>query len=124
MIDQYVAGSPPEGWPIWCERQIREADFVICICTKTFWNRVEGYEKPGQGMGVGWESQLMAQQLYDAGRDEKYIPALFSSGDADFIPLRLRGASRVDLSVPAEFGELCRLITKQPRVQTPKLKDN
>jgi len=27
IIDQYE--SPPEGWPIWMERQFDEADFVL-----------------------------------------------------------------------------------------------
>ncbi len=31
MIDQYVP-FPPEGWPAWCEAQIRKAAFVpMCV---------------------------------------------------------------------------------------------
>jgi hypothetical protein len=35
MIDQYEQ-SPPEGWPAWCEAQIRKADFVLMVCTETY----------------------------------------------------------------------------------------
>ncbi len=32
-IDQYET-SPPQGWPRWCDKQVREADFVLVVCTK------------------------------------------------------------------------------------------
>jgi hypothetical protein len=33
-IDQYLL-VPPEGWPRWMEKQIRESDFVLMVCTET-----------------------------------------------------------------------------------------
>jgi hypothetical protein len=34
-IDQYLL-VPPEGWPRWMEKQIRESDFVLMVCTETY----------------------------------------------------------------------------------------
>ena len=58
-IDQYNP-APPDGWPLWCERQIEAADFV-------YHRRVKGDEAPGQGLGVVWEARIIRQLLYDAG---------------------------------------------------------
>ena len=33
ILDQYFLGSPDEGWPRWMDRQIRDVDFVLMICT-------------------------------------------------------------------------------------------
>jgi hypothetical protein len=54
-IDQYNA-APPEGWPLWCERQIEAADFVLMLCTESYHRRVGGDEASGQGLGVVWEA--------------------------------------------------------------------
>ena len=35
MIDRYVDG-PSEGWPKWMDRQIRESDYVLIVCTKKY----------------------------------------------------------------------------------------
>ena len=37
MIDQ--GESPPEGWQLWMERQIDEADFVLMVCIATYRRR-------------------------------------------------------------------------------------
>src|SRR5216684_1600876 len=34
-IDQYES-HPPEGWPLWMDRQIREADYVLLVCTEAY----------------------------------------------------------------------------------------
>jgi hypothetical protein len=46
VIDRYVQ-FPPEGWPAWCEAQIRKAGFVLMVCTETYRRRVDGDEAPG-----------------------------------------------------------------------------
>jgi TIR domain len=33
-IDQYVL-VPPEGWPRWMDKQVRDSDFVVMVCTET-----------------------------------------------------------------------------------------
>ncbi len=40
VLDQYEL-SPPEGFPRWMDRQIRAADFVLMICTPTYFTMLE-----------------------------------------------------------------------------------
>jgi hypothetical protein len=63
MIDQYEP-TPSSGWPRWMERQIREADFVLIVCTETYYRRVVGQEEPDKGLGVCWEANLIYNCLY------------------------------------------------------------
>jgi hypothetical protein len=59
-FDQYNA-APPEGWPLWCERQIASADVVLMVCTETYYRRVSGDEERGKGLGVVWEARIIRQ---------------------------------------------------------------
>ena len=43
VLDQYEV-SPPEGWPSWMYRHIRDDDFVLMVCTETYYKRVMGEE--------------------------------------------------------------------------------
>jgi hypothetical protein len=49
-IDLYVL-VPEEGWPLGMERQIRDSNFVLMVCTETYLKRVLGEEQPGKGLG-------------------------------------------------------------------------
>src|SRR2546421_7965942 len=74
ILDQYEV-SPPEGFPRWMDRQIRDADFVLMICTPAYYRRVMGEEKPGLGLGVRWESDLIYQYIYNAGTvNDRFLP--------------------------------------------------
>ena len=76
-LDQYEM-LPPEGWPAWCAKEIREADFVLLVCTETYNRRVNLDEEPGKGHGVLWEGRLIKQQLYDSGSvSGKFVPDSF-----------------------------------------------
>ena len=85
-LDQYEM-SPPEGWPQWMERWIREADWVLMVCTETYLRRVEGRENPGAGHGVRWEGHLSYQHLYDAGTlNTKFIPGVGEAAESSPAP--------------------------------------
>jgi TIR domain len=90
MIDQYVV-VPEEGWPRWMDKQIRDSDFVVMICTETYYKRVMGEEQPGKGFGVRWEGHLIYGEIYRAGTmNTKFVPVLFEGGDPSHVP----GAAR------------------------------
>ena len=90
MIDQYQT-APPEGWQLWMEKQIRDAKFVLLVCTETYHQRVMNEQKPGTGLGVRWEATITYQQLYNAGVvNEKFIPIVFDHGDTKHIPTPLQ----------------------------------
>lgn len=98
IIDQQLF-SPPEGWPRWCRNQVQEAKFVLAVCTKTYRRRYEGKEKPGKGLGAGWEGSAITQKLYEkGGRNEKFIPVVFEPTDVRHIPSELAVATHYNAS--------------------------
>ena len=118
-IDQYGT-SPPDGWPVWCERQIKSADFVLLVCTETYLRRVDGEEALGIGHGVLWKRASCAL-LYDAGSVSAKFVRLFSDGSSDHIPTAMKGAARFVVDDEKEYERLYRLLTAQPRVLKPVL---
>jgi hypothetical protein len=66
QIDQYVGGRPPGGWPRWMLDKLDWADFVLLICTETWYRRFRGHEQPEIGKGVDWEGQLITLEIYNA----------------------------------------------------------
>ena len=60
ILDQYEE-SPKEGWPRWMDKNIRIADYVLMICTDSYYKRVMGEEEDGVGLGVCWEGNLIYQ---------------------------------------------------------------
>jgi SEFIR domain-containing protein len=49
-LDQYQS-FPPTGWIQWMKHQVRDAQFVLVVCTETYRRRADGDEKPGVGLG-------------------------------------------------------------------------
>jgi tetratricopeptide (TPR) repeat protein len=90
-LDQYVNGTPDEGWPRWMLDRLDEADWVVVICTETYYRRFRGHELPGKGKGVDWEGALITQEIYnERSRTKKFVPVLFDSDAGAFIPEPLR----------------------------------
>jgi hypothetical protein len=120
-IDQYNS-SPPEGWPLWCERQIAAADVVLMVCTETYHRRVSGNEEPGKGLGVVWEAQIIRAHLYDAGAvSDKFVPVLFSDALPKQIPTPIKGWTRYVVDTEDGYENLYRRLTGQPRLLRPAL---
>ena len=115
-IDSFQV-SPPEGWPLWMQRQTQKSDFVIAVCTETYAQRFAGNETSGKGKGATWEGRLIQQGLYDAGENRRIIPVVFAQTDVDHIPFVLKSATYYDLSTDAGYRELHRALTNQPRVE-------
>ncbi|MBV9849367.1 MAG: toll/interleukin-1 receptor domain-containing protein [Armatimonadetes bacterium] len=110
-IDQYEP-HPPEGWPRWMEAQIRRADFVLMVCTETYYRRVANQEQPGVGLGVVWEANLIYNALYRAGAvDVRFIPVLFQAEDVKFIPDPIQGHTYYLL--PGDYDRLYLRLTHQ-----------
>jgi hypothetical protein len=121
VIDQYIQ-SPPEGWPAWCEAEIRRAGFVLMVCTEAYRRRVDGDEEPGTGHGVLWEGRLIKQHLYDRGSvSGKFVPVLFADGSHDHVPAPVRGGSIYRIDTGEGYEALLRLLTDQPLTPKPPL---
>src|SRR6266516_1092277 len=120
ILDKYLLGSPAEGWPRWMERQIRDADFVLMICTPTYYRRVMGEEQPGIGHGVNWEGNLIYQHFYKDGTiNKRFLPILLEGGSASDIPVPFQGVAYYQPMTEQGYEALYRRLTNQPLTPPP-----
>ena len=117
-LDRYVGGTPAEGWPRWMLDRLDEADFVVVVCTETYYRRFRGHGEPEKGKGVDFEGALITQELYDAkSASTKFVPVLFDAGDERFIPEPLRGRIFYALTSEAAYGALYDFLLGQAGVE-------
>ncbi|MDG4597364.1 MAG: TIR domain-containing protein [Candidatus Contendobacter sp.] len=118
ILDRYVNGSPPEGWPRWMLNGLDAATHVLCVCTETYYRRFRGQEVPGKGKGVDWEGALITQGLYDARSvSNQFIPVLFDRADEPHIPEPLRGQNYYVLDSKANYQALYDALLNQGGVE-------
>ena len=61
------------------------------------------------------EGAIITGEIYDETQGQtKFIPAIFSSDDAQYVPFFLKGSSLYDLSDQDSLVDLYRRITNQP----------
>ena len=121
ILDQYE-DSPPEGFPRWMDRHIRSADFVLMICTPTYYRRVMGDEDRDKGHGVAWESTLIYQYIYNAGTSNKrFIPILLEGAHEADIPIPWQGVKYYRPTTKEGYDELYRRLTGQQFTPKPAL---
>jgi tetratricopeptide (TPR) repeat protein len=120
VLDQYET-FPPQGWIQWMKHQVRDARFVLVVCTETYRRRWDGEEEAGMGLGATYESGLILQLLYNASAvNERFVPVLLGEGDAQHIPLDLQRYTHYPVHNEG-YERLYRLITGQSKVQKPTL---
>jgi SEFIR domain len=121
VLDQYEE-SPPEGWPRWMDRKIRDAKFVLMVCTETYYRRVMGDTAAEEGHGVKWEGGLIYQYIYNAGAtNTKFIPVVLQKQDKTFIPTPLQSATHYDVSTGSGYDRLYSRLVGRPHTEKPKL---
>jgi hypothetical protein len=121
VIDQYVV-VPAAGWTLWMEKQIEAADFVLMVCTETYFRRVRDDEDFGKGLGVRWEGGLIYRALYRDGRSNtKFIPVLFETGDSVHIPGPVGDTNSYLVQTERGYEDLYRRLTNQPATIKPEL---
>ena len=121
ILDQYES-HPPEGWPRWMDKQIRDADFVLMVCTKLYYRRVMGEEKSQKGLGVRWEGSLIYQHIYnEATTNKRFIPILFGDDNVENIPTPLQGVTHYHVDPSSVDEALYRRLTHQPVCSKPEL---
>lgn len=107
MIDQYVEGTPPQGWPRWMLNQIDWADYVLLVCTETYYRRFRGHEVPEVGKGVDWEGAIITTELYNSKSvSSRFVPVLFDKGDSRYIPEPVKSGTFYILSSQQAYVEL------------------
>jgi hypothetical protein len=121
VIDQYEE-SPPQGWPRWMDKKIRESKFVVLVCTELYWKKVMGEVAKETGLGVKWEGNLIYQHIYNMGSmNTGFVPIVFDQKDTVYIPTPLQGATYYCVADDAGYDALYRRLTNQHRTPKPKL---
>jgi hypothetical protein len=116
MIDRY-APNPPEGWPNWMTKQLRDSDYVLVLCSADNLSRFNKDITPPRGVGGTYEAHLIQQYLYETGVvNTKFVPVLLRATDIDYIPDALRAFTHYDVSGTAGYEALLRRLTNQPEV--------
>ncbi len=124
QLDQYVEGTPEEGWPRWMLDRLDEAAFVLVVCTETYYHRFRGHEVPGKGRGADWEGALITQAIYDAkSKTVKFVPVLLSANQKDFIPEPLREHTHYELTSDERYQDLYAFLLGKAGVQPRLLGD-
>jgi hypothetical protein len=120
IIDQFFP-FPPEGWIRWVQRQLDEADFVLCVCTEKYRVSFDGLGGGSGGSGVNWEGQTLSQYIYeDHGYNSRFIPVLIGEQQGtSVIPSALK--PYIYFVLDRQYDELYRRLTNQPAV-SPELR--
>ena len=97
MLDQWHA-IPGDQLPEFMERQIRENDYVLIICTPNY-----RLKSDGRKGGVGYEGDIMTAEVHNQRSHRKFIPVLARGTWEDAAPSWLRGKYCIDLSSPDRY---------------------
>lgn len=107
LLDQYVNGSPVQGWPRWMLDQLDAAVYVLVVCSETYYRRFRGHEAPAKGKGVDWEGALITQELYDSrSRTLKFVPIFLGTANSAHIPEPLRAVNYYALTSEDAYQRL------------------
>ena len=105
-IDQYE-GSPAEGWPRWTEAQIRDAQFVLVVCTNMYQKKATLQVADDVGLGTKWETNIIENILYESGSiTNKFIPVVFNNDDVRYILTPLKGQTYYNLDYKQKKEDL------------------
>ena len=97
ILDQWHA-VPGDQLPEFMERQIRENDYVLIICTPNY-----RLKSDGRKGGVGYEGDIMTAEVHNQRNHRKFIPILARGTWEDAAPSWLKGKYYIDLSSPDRY---------------------
>jgi hypothetical protein len=116
-IDQFTEHDPPV-WPRWMLDQLRSADFVLCVASPGYKERVEQRGEPTRGRGARWEGAIVTEELYAEfpQAHKKFIAVVLDRCSTEDIPDVLMPVGRSYYVLPRDDEDLYRRLTGQPRV--------
>lgn len=97
ILDQWHA-VPGDQFPEFMEREIRENDYVLIICTPNYKQKSDNRRG-----GVGYEGDIMTGEIFSKGNHRKFIPILARGTWEDAAPSWLKGKYFIDLSADHLF---------------------
>ena len=117
-VDLYEE-SPSGGWPRWMENQIRESDYVLVLCSKSYHDKFYSDKK---GKGITWEVNIIYQYLYDeCVETKKFIPVFFENGEEQYIPTPIKGFTYYNIGNAKGYEDLYWRLRGVQKTQKPPL---
>lgn len=98
-LDQWHS-VPGDQLPSFMEREIKENEFVLIICTPNY--KVKSDNRRG---GVGYEGDIMTAEVFTSKNDRKFIPILKEGNWSNSAPSWLAGKYYIDLSKKDVFED-------------------
>ena len=120
-VDLFEYDDPPDSWPMWYERSIKDSNVVLCIITKKFYDQLTN------------GNHVVGYSVYNLMNSSSNIAfrAVFIDADKremmEYIPPAIRGATCYSISSNRltpnddEFANLYAFLTGQNRVEKPPL---
>lgn len=101
-------------WPLWCERGLRDARWILPVCTQSWLRRYFEEEPPGVGRGAAWEARVIRNLLWtEPAPHHRVLPLLLDDAPLAWIPPALAGQYwRID-------GQYDALVERMWREGTP-----
>ncbi|MCY3956236.1 MAG: toll/interleukin-1 receptor domain-containing protein [Nitrospira sp.] len=97
ILDQWHA-VPGDQLSEFMERQIRENDYVLIICTPNY-----RLKSDGRKGGVGYEGDIMTAEVHNQRNHRKFIPILARGTWEEAAASWLKGKYYIDLSSPDRY---------------------
>lgn len=116
-LDQYDL-EPGDRITMFMEENIREADYVLIVCTTKYKEKVNNRHG-----GAGYEGNLMSGELFVKENEKKYIPIVREGNPETVLPDFLVGKKAVilkdgDPNYQKNFDMLCEsLLNKRKKIQ-------
>ena len=98
-LDQWHA-VPGDQLPAFMEKEIRENDYVLIICTPDY--RLKSNDRKG---GVGYEGDIMTAEVHGQRNHRKFIPILARGTWKSSAPSWLQGKYYLDLSTEEQYAK-------------------
>jgi tetratricopeptide (TPR) repeat protein len=122
ILDQFEEHVPPEGWSPWTAKHLREADFVVVVCTEQYSARLMGQENTGTEPEGTWEGRLVGECRPDPNHlNRRLVPVLCAGAKRKHIPAPLRSLAHYHLNGDAGYLKLYRHLTQLPNNTTATL---
>lgn len=118
LLDQWDV-RPGLDLPAYMETSVREADFVLLVCTPTFAQKANA----GRG-GVGYEKTIVTGEIFSrSAAPGKFVPLVKHGNPDDSLPSYLKSRVFLDFRTPdassASLEQLLRHIFDEPRFVRP-----
>lgn len=118
-VDLYEE-APKEGWPRWMENQINNSEFVLVVCSKSYYEKC--YSDDKKSKGISWEVNIVYQHLYDGTSiNTKFIPVFFEKEDEQFILTPLKPFTYYNIGQKDEYEKLYWRLRGVSKTQKPPL---